>query len=93
MNGVQRTALVGRKTRRAPDAGLALQLIRAGFETLCGPVLSIVYPNRNPRSYLTFDAATPAMRLKPGAVRLVMMERPGRAEVFALPARTIALHP
>jgi hypothetical protein len=84
---------VGRKTRRAPDAVLTLEEIRAGFEPLSGLVLAIVCPNRNPQCQLTFDAATPATRLKPGAVGPVMIQRPERAEVFALPAPNTALHP
>jgi hypothetical protein len=66
MSGVRRP--VGRKTRRAHDFVLALEQIRAGFEPLCRPDLSIVRPNRNAQSCLTSDAATPTARLKPGAI-------------------------
>jgi len=83
----RRATPVRRKTRRVPHAVLALEQIRAGFEPLplLGPVLAIGCSIRNPQSYPTFDAATPAARLKPGAVGLVMMQRSGRAELFALP--------
>jgi hypothetical protein len=81
MKGKRRPAPVGRKTRRAPDLILALQQIRAGFEPgSCG--------RSNPDS----DANTSDARLKPGAVGPVMIQRPERAEVFALPAPSTALH-
>jgi len=73
----------GRKTRCAPDFVPALEQIRGGFEPPCGLVLSSAHPNRNAQFYLTFDAATPTARLKPGAVGPVMIQRLGRAEVFA----------
>ena len=82
----QEATPVGRKTRRAPDFVPAIEQIRAGFEPLCGRVLSITHPNRNAQSYLTFDASTRTARLKPGAVGPVMIQRLGRAEVFSLPA-------
>jgi hypothetical protein len=47
MNEERRPALVGRKTRRAPDSFLAFQQIRAGFE-----------PGWCARSNRAFDANT-----------------------------------
>jgi hypothetical protein len=65
----------GGGTRRAPDFVHALQQIPAGFE-----------PSLRARSSPALNVNTPMARLKPGAVGPVMMQRPGRAEVFALPA-------
>jgi hypothetical protein len=68
MNGVKRTAQVGRRTRRAPDSVLALQLIRAGFEPLFSNRFAQDVPDLCARSKPALNAATRKAPLKPGAV-------------------------